>query len=191
MKIYPIQVFWPTHLSFAVSKTFGPNPASFSSFSQYKDLHITINYKWIKRRCCAWDKNPEYQDGRCRRIHWAILFDGKILPTYGIRTKENQMKATSEALRLTARLISNCRIVGRVNVGLRSFVAVPVPIIRCRLRLQFHKKKFSSFFRAVARVKMSLINFLNVISLSKKSDFFPFHRSVSSTRNYWHTGWNG
>ena len=82
------------------------------------------------------------------------------------------MKATSEALRLTARLISNCRIVVRVNVGLRSFVAVPVPIIRCRLRLQFHKKKFSSFFRAVARVKMSLINFLNVISLSKNQTSF-------------------
>ena len=96
-------------------------------------------------------------------LSYSVLW--KILPTYGIRTKENQMKATSEALRLTARLISNCRIVVRVNVGLRSFVAVPVPIIRCRLRLQFHKKKFSSFFRAVARVKMSLINFLNVISL--------------------------
>ena len=22
--------------------------------------------------CCAWDSNPEQQDSRCRRIHWAI-----------------------------------------------------------------------------------------------------------------------
>ena len=29
-------------------------------------------HKWKNRRWCAWDSNPVRQDGRCRRIHWAM-----------------------------------------------------------------------------------------------------------------------
>ena len=33
----------------------------------------TIDYKWKKQRWCAWDPNPGLQDGRFRRIHWAMV----------------------------------------------------------------------------------------------------------------------
>ena len=41
---------------------------------------FTFQFKWQiynlnklkKHRCCAWDSNPEPQDGMCRRIHWAM-----------------------------------------------------------------------------------------------------------------------
>ena len=25
-----------------------------------------------KRKWCAWDTNPDLEDGRCRQIHWAM-----------------------------------------------------------------------------------------------------------------------
>ena len=42
----------------------------FSFFSQQNS-----NTNWKKHRCCAWDSNPGPQDGRHRRIHWAIAAD--------------------------------------------------------------------------------------------------------------------
>ena len=40
----------------------------FSSIS-----HHNFRKHWIKRRCCAWNSNPAPQNGRHRRIHWAIV----------------------------------------------------------------------------------------------------------------------
>ena len=31
-----------------------------------------FDYNWYKHRLCAWDSNPGRQDGKCRRIHWAM-----------------------------------------------------------------------------------------------------------------------
>ena len=33
--------------------------------------NLNSNLKWKKRRWCAWDLNPGWQDGRRERIHWA------------------------------------------------------------------------------------------------------------------------
>ena len=41
----------------------------------FRSFHIPIqmtNKNWKKHRWCAWDSNPGGQDGRCRRIHWAM-----------------------------------------------------------------------------------------------------------------------
>ena len=54
----------------------------FSVFSFFQ--HITIQIlNWLKRKWCAWDSNPGQQDGRCRRIHWAMAAPlGFILSVY-------------------------------------------------------------------------------------------------------------
>ena len=31
-----------------------------------------LNWNWKKHRWCAWDSNPGRQDGRSKRIHWAM-----------------------------------------------------------------------------------------------------------------------
>ena len=36
-------------------------------------------FKLIKVRCCAWDLNPGWQDGRRRRIHWAMATPFKLI----------------------------------------------------------------------------------------------------------------
>ena len=44
-------------------------------FVYFRSFHIPIqmtNINWKKHRWCAWDSNPGQQDGRRRRIHWAI-----------------------------------------------------------------------------------------------------------------------
>ena len=45
-------------------------PGLFCLFTSFS--HHNLNINWIKRRSCAWDFNPRLQDGRCRRIRWAI-----------------------------------------------------------------------------------------------------------------------
>ena len=55
--------------SFFLKKN-GPIPASFCLFSSFS--HYNFN-NWKKHRWCAWDSNPGPQDGRCRRIHWAVV----------------------------------------------------------------------------------------------------------------------
>ena len=47
----------------------GPIPAS---FSVYFRLFNMLQFKLKKRRWCAWDSNPGRQDGRRKRIHWAM-----------------------------------------------------------------------------------------------------------------------
>ena len=51
-----------------------PIPASFCLFSFFSHSNSNSNdkYKLKKHRWCAWDSNPGRQDGRRRRIHWAI-----------------------------------------------------------------------------------------------------------------------
>ena len=44
----------------------------FLSFSQYMTNIEEILTKWRKHWWFAWDLNPGSQDGRCRRIHWAM-----------------------------------------------------------------------------------------------------------------------
>ena len=44
-------------------------------FVYFRSFHTPIqmtNTNWKKHRWCAWDSNPGRQDGRRRRIHWAI-----------------------------------------------------------------------------------------------------------------------
>ena len=33
---------------------------------------LNSNLNWWKHRWCAWDPNPGWQDGRRKRIHWAM-----------------------------------------------------------------------------------------------------------------------
>ena len=54
----------------------GPIKASFVLFTSQ------TKYKLEKCRCCAWDSNLELQDGRCRRIHWAMAATINILFQY-------------------------------------------------------------------------------------------------------------
>ena len=45
----------------------------FVLFVHYNDKYIVkLDWIWKKCRLCAWDSNPGPQDGRCRRIHWAM-----------------------------------------------------------------------------------------------------------------------
>ena len=79
----------PTHrryLSFSLARSLGMlfplyfalfilavpllNPVLF--FAYFRPFHIAIQLKIKKRQCCAWDSNPGPQDGRRRRIHWAM-----------------------------------------------------------------------------------------------------------------------
>ena len=46
------------------------NPGLFLFIFVFFTLHISMN--WWKHRWCAWDLNPGWQDGRRRRIHWAM-----------------------------------------------------------------------------------------------------------------------
>ena len=40
---------------------------------QFKwQIYNLNNINWNKHRWCAWDSNPGWQDGRRRKIHWAI-----------------------------------------------------------------------------------------------------------------------
>ena len=48
----------------------GPISASFRFIYVFSSLHNSIN--WWTRRWCAWDSNLGRQNGRHRRIHWAI-----------------------------------------------------------------------------------------------------------------------
>ena len=57
-------------LKFFVFKN-GPIPTSFCSFSSFSHYNY-INTTWKKRRCCAWDSNPQPQDGWCRWYHGAM-----------------------------------------------------------------------------------------------------------------------
>ena len=56
----------------------GPIPASFLfifvlfTFQFKWQIYNLNNINWKKHRWCAWDSNPGRQDGRRRRIHWAI-----------------------------------------------------------------------------------------------------------------------
>ena len=38
----------------------------------FRPFHTQFKYKLKKRRCCACDSNPGPQNGRHRRIHWAM-----------------------------------------------------------------------------------------------------------------------
>ena len=50
----------------------GPNPASFCLFRSFY-MTNTAQILWMKKlKWCAWHSNPGWQDGRCRRIHWAM-----------------------------------------------------------------------------------------------------------------------
>ena len=39
-----------------------------------------LNSNWKKRRWCAWDSNPGWQDGRRERIHWATAAPQIFIP---------------------------------------------------------------------------------------------------------------
>ena len=60
------------HRLHTVKPTFlnGLKPASFYFLSYNK--HHKFDYKWLKCRWCSLDSNPGRQDGRLRRIHWAM-----------------------------------------------------------------------------------------------------------------------
>ena len=48
---------------------------SWPLFVYFRSFHIPIqmtNINWKKHRWCAWDSNPGRQNGRRRRIHWAM-----------------------------------------------------------------------------------------------------------------------
>ena len=52
----------------------------FVYFWVFSHENIAQNWqRWWKHRCCAWDSNPERQDGKYRQIHWATAAPLKIL----------------------------------------------------------------------------------------------------------------
>ena len=51
---------------------------------------MAIDYKWKKRRWCAWDLNPGRQDESCWRIHWVMA--GLIYLLLLNRNNENEAK---------------------------------------------------------------------------------------------------
>ena len=75
--------YWRT-LTFAMFFLNGPIPASFCLFSFFSHSNSNDKYKLKKHRWCAWDSNPGRQDGRRRRIHWAMA-----APHAGILCKGN------------------------------------------------------------------------------------------------------
>ena len=61
-----------------------PNPASFCLFLFFSHDKFSTNTKWQKHRWRTWDSNPGQQDGRRRRIHWAMAIIVLLLfPTAG------------------------------------------------------------------------------------------------------------
>ena len=65
---------WPTALTTLFFKN-GPIQAFFVFITfQFKwQIYNMNNISWKKHRCCSWESNPGWQDGRCEWIHWAIF----------------------------------------------------------------------------------------------------------------------
>ena len=63
-----------THLN--IFFKYGPIPASFSFI--FVLFTPRFNYKLKKRRLCAWDSNPELQDGKRRQNYGAMVVAPKL-----------------------------------------------------------------------------------------------------------------
>ena len=90
-------------MKWTASCFYGPNLAPFClfwSFSQRNDKYsTTVDYKWKKRRWCAWNSSLGLQDCRHRRIHWAmvkrLLFIVEIIHKVsgpGIQTRDHLIR---------------------------------------------------------------------------------------------------
>ena len=93
-------------MKWTASCFYGPNLAPFClfwSFSQrnYK-YSTTVDYKWKKRRWCAWNSNLGLQDCRHRQIHWAmvkrLMFNVEIIHKVsgpGIQTRDHLIRQSA------------------------------------------------------------------------------------------------
>ena len=65
--------FTDQNRTFKASDIFLKIGNSWPRFVYFRLFHIIkINLNWYKHRWCAWDSNPGHQDGKRRRVHWAM-----------------------------------------------------------------------------------------------------------------------
>ena len=67
-----------------------PGPFLFIFVLFTQQIYQKIYYKWKKLRWCAWDLNPDRQDGRRRRIHWAMAATSNVDDSTYFREKSKR-----------------------------------------------------------------------------------------------------